>query len=208
LPLLMPRGNNMKRLHSFTQALFSLAKEKPLAKISIEELCDRVGVKRQTFYYHFKDMGDFIDSIMVDFCEKRVDKDGDLNSDARFVADLFSSNVKVLKNFISSPYAININNFIHDYLHTRSYSRLSANVKYKNLPSEQIESVSRIVASIILSELSYWINTDMNEEKEYILHRFEVILKNVEKMMVENALRGTIENKRRVETDNHKEDKH
>ena len=178
----------MKKLNSFSGALFSLAQEKPLAKISIEELCDRVGVKRQTFYYHFKDMGDFIDAILVDICEKRSDKDGDLNQDARFVADLYANNSEILKNFLTSPYAINIINFVHNYLHVRSYNRLAANVKYKNLPDEQIQSVSRIVASIIVSELSYWINSGMEEDKDHLLLRFDIILKNVEKMMVENAL--------------------
>lgn len=198
----------MKKLNSFSEALFGLAQEKPLAKISIEELCDRVGVKRQTFYYHFKDMGDFIDAILVDICENRSDKDGDLNQDARFVADLYANNSEILKNFLTSPYAINIINFVHNYLHVRSYNRLAANVKYKNLPDEQIKSVSRIVASIIVSELSYWINSGMEEDKDHLLLRFDIILKNVEKMMVENALRGTIEKRKHPELAEDEKNKH
>lgn len=198
----------MKKLSSFTEALFSLAKEKPIAKISIEELCDRVGVKRQTFYYHFKDMGDFIDAVMVDICEKRVDKEGDLNQDARFIADLYSANSEVLKNFLSSPYAMNITNFVHNYLSTRSSYRLAGNAKYKNLPNEQIKSVSRIVASIIASELAYWINDEMKEDKEHLMLRFDVILKNVEKMMVENALRGNILKNIRPDLQQDDKDKH
>lgn len=198
----------MKKLNSFSGALFSLAQEKPLAKISIEELCDRVGVKRQTFYYHFKDMGDFIDAILVDICEKRSDKDGDLNQDARFVADLYANNSEILKNFLTSPYAINIINFVHNYLHVRSYNRLAANAKYKSLPDEQIQSVSRIVASIIVSELSYWINSGMGENKDHLLLRFDIILKNVEKMMVENALRGTIEKRKHPELAEDEKNKH
>ena len=198
----------MKKLNSFSGALFSLAQEKPLAKISIEELCNRVGVKRQTFYYHFKDMGDFIDAILVDICEKRSDKDGDLNQDARFVADLYANNSEILKNFLTSPYAINIINFVHNYLHVRSYNRLAANAKYKSLPDEQIQSVSRIVASIIVSELSYWINSGMEENKDHLLLRFDIILKNVEKMMVENALRGTIEKRKHPELAEDEKNKH
>ena len=198
----------MKKLNSFSGALFSLAQEKPLAKISIEELCDRVGVKRQTFYYHFKDMGDFIDAILVDICEKRSDKDGDLNQDARFVADRYANTSEILKNFLTSPYAINIINFVHNYLHVRSYNRLAANAKYKSLPDEQIQSVSRIVASIIVSELSYWINSGMEEDKDHLLLRFDIILKNVEKMMVENALRGTIEKRKHPELAEDEKNKH
>lgn len=198
----------MKKLNSFSGALFSLAQEKPLAKISIEELCDRVGVKRQTFYYHFKDMGDFIDAILVDICEKRSDKDGDLNQDARFVADLYANNSEILKNFLTSPYAINIINFVHNYLHVRSYNRLAANAKYKSLPDEQIQSVSRIVASIIVSELSYWIISGMEEDKDHLLLRFDIILKNVEKMMVENALRGTIGKRKHPELAEDEKNKH
>lgn len=198
----------MKKIRSFTEALLSLAKEKPIAKISIEELCERVGVKRQTFYYHFKDMGDFIDAIIIDIFEKRAEKDGDLNQDARFVANLYSNNYEAVRNLLSSPYAMNIVNFVQNYLSTRSYERLAANIKYKNLPNEQIKSVSRIVASIIASESSYWINNEMKEDKEHLLMRFDVILKNVERMMVENALRGNILNNKRPDLQQDEKDKH
>ncbi|HOC80257.1 MAG TPA: hypothetical protein PKK21_00060, partial [Bacilli bacterium] len=82
------------------------------------------------------------------------------------------------------------------------------NIKYKNLPNEQIKSVSRIVASIIASESSYWINNEMKEDKEHLLLRFDVILKNVERMMVENALRGNILNNKRPDLQQDEKDKH
>ncbi|MFA5223514.1 MAG: TetR-like C-terminal domain-containing protein, partial [Bacilli bacterium] len=115
---------------------------------------------------------------------------------------------EILKNFLTSPYAINIINFVHNYLHVRSYNRLAANAKYKSLPDEQIQSISRIVASIIVSELSYWINSGMEEDKDHLLLRFDIILKNVEKMMVENALRGTIEKRKHPELAEDEKNKH
>ncbi|MFA5421356.1 MAG: TetR/AcrR family transcriptional regulator [Bacilli bacterium] len=197
----------MKKLHLFIDALFTLAEEKPVAKISVEELCNKVGVKRQTFYYHFNDMSDLINTILVDVSEHREDKDGDFTADARYVADIFAANTGAIKNLLSSPYAIDVTNFLHDYLSTRSLARLSSSPKYKKMPSEQLESVSRIVASILVSEFSYWIKTGLQEDKEHLITRFTVMLRNVEKMMVENALRGSL-NKNRPSENDEATDKH
>lgn len=36
------------------QSFKSLVEEKPLGKITISDITERVGVNRHTFYYHFK----------------------------------------------------------------------------------------------------------------------------------------------------------
>ena len=198
----------MKKLHRFTKALFDLAEQKPVAKISVEELCNKVGVKRQTFYYHFKDMGDLIKAIMIDFCEHRIDKEGGLPEDARFVAELYAGHSDILKNFLTSPYATEMTNFLHSYLYTRSYNRITTNPKYKNLPAEQLQSVSRIVASILVTELSFWIKSGMKEDKEFMLNRFRVMLKNIKKMMVENSLRDNLHREDAFQQNENAQNKH
>ena len=38
------------------QALRQLMLERPLKKITVQDLMDRTQMKRQTFYYHFQDI--------------------------------------------------------------------------------------------------------------------------------------------------------
>ena len=197
----------MKKMNAFTQALFALAKEKPVAKISIEELCVQTGVKRQTFYYHFDDMGDFISKVIVDLCKRRQATDYKLVNDAAFIVDLFATNHVVFKNLLSSPYVADVTKYLYKYLFENSYARLSSDLKYKKLPVDQLKSVSRIMAGIIVSETTFWIVSGMQEDREHLLNRLTVILESVEKIMVENALRDNMNKYRRVEIGSDKPDK-
>ena len=43
------------------QALKTLMSEKPLEKITIQNIADLCGIKRQTFYYHFRDIYDALE---------------------------------------------------------------------------------------------------------------------------------------------------
>ena len=43
------------------QALKSLMSEKSMDKITIQDIADKCGIKRQTFYYHFRDIYDALE---------------------------------------------------------------------------------------------------------------------------------------------------
>ncbi|NCA97002.1 MAG: TetR/AcrR family transcriptional regulator [Bacteroidia bacterium] len=197
----------MKKMNAFTQALFTLAKEKPVAKISIEELCVQTGVKRQTFYYHFDDMGHFVSAVITDLCRRQQNIGHTLVDDATFIVELFATNHVVFKNLLTSPYVSDVTKYLYKYLSDNSYGRLSSDLKYKKLPVEQLKSVSRIMSSVIVSEATFWITSGMQEEQEHLINRFSIILEGVEKIMVENALRDNMNRNRRIEIGSDKPNK-
>ena len=45
------------------EAMKALMKEKPFAKISVGDICERCGMNRKSFYYHFKDKYDLVNWI-------------------------------------------------------------------------------------------------------------------------------------------------
>ena len=59
----MKRELNMSELtkRALSNALKELLKEKPVNKITIAELCNKVGIRQQTFYYHFADLPELIE---------------------------------------------------------------------------------------------------------------------------------------------------
>lgn len=62
-------------MSSFTKeiiikTLFELLNEKPLAKITVKDVVERCGVNRNTFYYHFRDISDVVESAL----KREVDK--------------------------------------------------------------------------------------------------------------------------------------
>ena len=52
-------------------SLKKLLLQKPLHKITINDITEDCGVNRMTFYYHFKDIYDLVDWIMVEDAAKR-----------------------------------------------------------------------------------------------------------------------------------------
>ena len=45
------------------KAMKALMGEKPFARISVGDICERCGMNRKTFYYHFKDKYDLVNWI-------------------------------------------------------------------------------------------------------------------------------------------------
>lgn len=48
---------------SIEQALFASIEEKPIRKVTVQELVDRANICRTTFYAHYQDIPDLVDSI-------------------------------------------------------------------------------------------------------------------------------------------------
>lgn len=58
-------AGNLTR-EAIKKAFIGLLEEKSLNKITIEDITSRVGINRQTFYYHFKDILDLTYNISLD----------------------------------------------------------------------------------------------------------------------------------------------
>lgn len=48
---------------TMAESMKSLMEEKPFGKISVGDICERCGMNRKTFYYHFKDKYDLVNWI-------------------------------------------------------------------------------------------------------------------------------------------------
>ena len=54
-------------------SLKKLLLEKPLNKITINDITEDCGVNRMTFYYHFKDIYDLVDWILTEDATKAME---------------------------------------------------------------------------------------------------------------------------------------
>lgn len=58
---------------SIINAVFELATEKPLNKITVIELCERAGINKSTFYLHYKSMDDCVRQCFEFFTNKIIE---------------------------------------------------------------------------------------------------------------------------------------
>ena len=74
-----------EEMSSFTKeiiikTLFELLNEKPLAKITVKDIVERCGVNRNTFYYHFKDISDVVESALLREVDKAFERPVEVDS--------------------------------------------------------------------------------------------------------------------------------
>lgn len=56
------------------EAFFALIEEMPADKISVRELCERANINRSSFYDHYLDYPDFLESIEREFAQKMFEQ--------------------------------------------------------------------------------------------------------------------------------------
>lgn len=59
-----PTECSRKTKHTIGSAFLNIAAEVPLNKVSVREICKRVGITRTTFYYHYDDVYAVLDDIL------------------------------------------------------------------------------------------------------------------------------------------------
>lgn len=59
-----------KTKRKLREGLIDLMNEKPVSEIKVKELCEKVDINRGTFYYHYTDIFDMINSIEDEFFKK------------------------------------------------------------------------------------------------------------------------------------------
>ena len=61
------------------QSLKNLLLKKPLTKITVNDIAEDCGINRMTFYYHFKDIYDLVDWIMVEDAQQAMEGRKDID---------------------------------------------------------------------------------------------------------------------------------
>ena len=69
-------ANSIITKRALTSAFKELMVEMPFSKITVSMICDRCGMNRKSFYYHFKDKEDLISNILdIEYFEGSADRE-------------------------------------------------------------------------------------------------------------------------------------
>ena len=160
----------MKIEAKFQLGLIKLIKEMPLDEINVVLLCEHVKSNRQTFYYHFRDISDVVESIFLK--EKNTFKMRFKNFD-----EVIKQLVAYANKKYSFLYGINKSfcnekgqSFFYSYFYS-SISNLLGDVK--KLPNGN--SIMRYLCTLYSSEMMYWIAQRRREKQEMLARRLTVI---------------------------------
>ncbi len=161
----------MKIEAKYQEGLKKLINEKNLDDINVVMLCDAIKSNRQTFYYHYRDISDVVESI---FLKEKI-------GHGKIMYD-FESNLKAMIAYLNNKYSFvsKINDSFAsdkflDFLYSYFYQKITMIVKYEGKDPATHRNVIRYLSTIYSNELVHWISNKRREKQQTLINRFNVI---------------------------------
>ena len=144
--------------NAMAEAMKALMSEKPFAKISVGDICERCGMNRKTFYYHFKDKYDLVNWIFqAEFLEmlqvRNYSSGWDLLSD--ICEYLYSE-----RDFYTNALQIEGQNAFRDYFASAVGSVLTEIMRDQLPSSEGSLFYIQFFTDAFMSAILRWLNKD------------------------------------------------
>ncbi len=159
----------MKIENKFREGLKNMIKTTPLDEINVVSLSKKVNSNRQTFYYHFRDISDVIESIFLK--EKIVSKakPHDFESIAKPLIAYINSNKQFLLSVANSFANDKLQEFIYSYFYQKIGQYLKS--EKKNLPTNVAFYIQRYLSTLLSREFYFWLMNKKEEKQTHLMRR-------------------------------------
>ena len=158
----------MKTEVKFQDGLKSLIIEKPLEDINVIMLCEKINSNRQTFYYHFRDISDVIESIFlkekVGYGKKLLDYEPALKEMVNYINSNYKFVEAINKSYASDKF--------YSFLYSFFYMKTGILLKNHNLSGLD---VARYISVLSAQELIFWVASKRKEKAPALIKRLTTI---------------------------------
>ena len=160
-------------------SLKHLLLQKPLPKITIQDITDDCGISRMTFYYHFKDIYDLVEWSFEEDAQKARGENRHYDSWELGLLHIFES-VRENKPFIINVYHSVSREQIETYLYRLTYQLMIDVVEEKSegLPvtHENKQFIADFYKYALVGLMLDWIKKDMQEEPRLIVKKLDLLV--------------------------------
>lgn len=152
----------------FQEGLKTLLKEKPLEDINVIMLCDFVKSNRQTFYYHFRDISDVVESMFlkakVGYGKKLLDYETILKEMISYISQEYGFVSEINKSYASDKF--------YSFMYSYFYLKIGNLLKNHNMNGKDI---TRYLATLSAQELVFWVANKRKERTASVIKRLTTI---------------------------------
>jgi AcrR family transcriptional regulator len=161
-------------------ALLKLLLEKPIHDITVQDVLDRAGVGRSTFYLHFSDKDDLLLSQLETFCEfmsSVLSVRGDKSDRVVPVEEMFAhigNQNKLYKVLAESGHLKDFFDLAEGYFARGIERRLVESGRLGKLPQREVAARASALAGSLLSLLRWWLDRGEKEtpkQMDEMFHR-------------------------------------
>lgn len=161
-------------------SLKKLLLQKPLNKITINDITDDCGVNRMTFYYHFKDIYDLVEWSCVEDAGKALQNNKTYGTWEQGFIKIFYA-VKENKPFVMNVYRCVSREQVEIYLSPLVDNLLMGVIEEQSVGmvvrEEDKKFVSKIYSYIFIGIMLEWIAGDMRENPEGIVEKLAIAIR-------------------------------
>jgi probable dihydroxyacetone kinase regulator len=165
---------------ALADSLIRLAQEKPFSKITVTDIVKGCGVNRMTFYYHFKDIYDLVDWILLEDAKKVIKgnktyltwQDGYLD-----VLKEMISHKEIMINAYSSLSRENLDKYVHSVAFKFLYPVVEEESKGLEVQPEDKKFIASFYSYAFVGLTLEWVGTGMKEDPEELVKRLALTIK-------------------------------
>ena len=155
-------------------SLKTLLLQKPLNKITINDIAEDCGISRMTFYYHFKDIYDLVEWICVEDAAQALDGKKTYDTWQEGFLNIFQA-VLDNKPFIMNVYRAVGRERVEQYLNPLVHSLVLGVVEEKSagmaVSQEDKNFIAYFYECAFIGIVLNWINDNMREDPAVIVER-------------------------------------
>lgn len=162
------------------QSLKNLLLQKPLTKITINDITTDCGINRMTFYYHFKDIYDLVEWVCMEDAKQALENRAGYDTWQQGYLQIFET-VRDNKPFVMNVYRCVHQEQVEKYLGPQ-VDRLVLEIINSEmgdavLREDDKEFIARIYSHVFIGVMLDWIKDDMREEPRRIVERLGILMK-------------------------------
>lgn len=159
-------------------SLKKLLLKKPLNKITINDITEDCGVNRMTFYYHFKDIYDLVDWIMVEDAAKAQEgKSFETWSEAFLdVLSEIRDNKVLVQNVYRSISREQVEQYLYKMLDPILHDFIDREATVLSVQDADKQFVIDFYKYALVGMVLEWIRKDMKTEPEVMTERLNIML--------------------------------
>lgn len=160
-------------------ALKQVLLEKPLNKVTINDLTEVCGINRMTFYYHFKDIYDLIEWIFIEDAAKALNGNKTYSTWQQGFLNIFNAALAD-KAFIVSVYHSVSREQVEVYLYKLTYDLLISVVEEKAEGMHVSDKDKTFIADFykyaFVGIVLNWIRNGMKEDPKQIIKHLSILI--------------------------------
>lgn len=170
-------------------SLKELLLEKPLSKITINDITDRCDINRQTFYYHFQDITDLVEWICIQDADKAL---GGNKSYATWqegflaIFELMKKDRPFIINIYRSVSIDIINTYLYKLVYPVIYQVVDEKLNNFVVNEDDKVFITNFYKYAFVAIVIEWIKHDMKDDPKIIVNRVSKIVTGT----LENALKN------------------